>query len=197
MRVHAGAVVAEDRLRHEGHGLSGPPGDISHDVFIEAELVGHPHQFLKPHVDLALPGRRHLVVLRLDVDPTLDHRLHHLVAEIHQLVGWRTGEVALLVPQLVAEVWPLGPAPCPLRLDRVEVEVAFVGVLVEPHVIEHEELGLRADEAGVGDAGALQIVHRLAGHIARIAGIVLPRDRILHVTDHHERGDHRERIDEG
>jgi hypothetical protein len=33
-----------------------------------------------------------------------------------------------------------------------------VGVLVEPHVVEHEELGLRSDEAGVGDAGAMQIM---------------------------------------
>jgi hypothetical protein len=29
------------------------------------------------------------VMLRLDVDSRLDHRLHHLVAEIHHLVAGR------------------------------------------------------------------------------------------------------------
>ena len=49
---------------------------------------------------------------------------------------------------------------------------------------------------GVGDAGALQIIHRLAGDVARVADVVLPRDRVLHVADHAQRRDLRERIEE-
>lgn len=33
--VHAGAVVAEDRLGHEGGGLAVAPGDVLHDVLEE------------------------------------------------------------------------------------------------------------------------------------------------------------------
>ena len=87
-------------------------------------------------------------------------------------------------------------AAVPLAFFAVEVEVAAVGRLVEADVVEDEELGFGADEAGVGHAGALQVVDRLAGDVARIARVVFARDRVLHVADHAERGDHGERIDE-
>ena len=61
-------------------------------------------RFWKSQVDLALAGRGHLVVLGLDVHAAVDHRLHHLVADVHQLVGRRHREVAFLVTQLVAQV---------------------------------------------------------------------------------------------
>ena len=87
-------------------------------------------------------------------------------------------------------------AAIPLAFFAIEEEVAAVRRLVEADVVEDEELGFGADEAGVGDAGALQVVDRLAGDVARIARVILARDRVLHVADHAERGDLGERIDE-
>ena len=115
-------------------------------------------------------------------------------------IGRRHREVAFLVAQLVAEVGfalrRIVFAAIPLAFFAIEEEVAAVRRLVEADVVEDEELGFGADEAGVGDAGALQIVDRLAGDVARIARVVFARDRVLHVADDAERGDHGERIDE-
>ena len=44
------------------------------------------------HVDLALPAGGDLVVLRLDGDAALDHRVHHLGAEVDQLSAGGTGK---------------------------------------------------------------------------------------------------------
>ncbi len=70
------------------------------------------------------PAGGHLVVLGLDVHAAVDHRLHHLVADVHHLVGRRHGEVAFLVAQLVAQVRLLLAAAVPLALDAVDVVVA-------------------------------------------------------------------------
>ena len=196
MDVHPGAVVAVDRLRHEGRRLPVAAGDVLDDVFVEADLIGHPHQFLVVHVDLALPRGGHLVMLGLDVDPRLDHRLHHLVAQVHQLVAWWQRAIPLLEAELAAEVRPLLPPAVPFRLGGIDVVVALVGVLVEADIVEDEELRLRPDEAGIGDPGALEIIDRLAGDVARIAGVVLAGDRILDVADHRQRGEGREGIDD-
>ena len=198
--MHAGAVVAEQRLGHERDGLVVLLGDVLDDVLVEAHLVAHLHELVEPQVDFALAGGGDFVVLGFDVEPALDHRDHHLVADVHQGIGRRHGEVAFLVAQLVAEVGfalrRVILAAVPLAFFAVDVEVAAVGRLIEADVVEDEELGFGADEAGVGDAGALQVIHRLAGDVARIARVVFARDRVLHVADHAERRDLGERIDE-
>ena len=76
------------------------------------------------------------------------------------------------------------------------VETA-VGRLIVTHVVEDEELGLRPDEARVADARALQVVDRLAGHVPRIAAVVLAGDRVLNVADHRQGRDLAERIEHG
>ena len=114
--VHPRAVVTMDRLRHERRRLPVAAGDVLDDVLVEADLIGHPHQFLVAHVDLALPRRGHFVVLGLDVDSRVDHRLHHLVAEIHHLVAWWQRAVPLLEAELAAEIRPFLPPPVPFRL---------------------------------------------------------------------------------
>src|SRR5712692_5014560 len=63
--MHAGAVVAEDWLRHEGGGFAVPPGDVADDVFVIHDAVGHFRQRPEPHVYFALAGGAHLVVMDL------------------------------------------------------------------------------------------------------------------------------------
>src|SRR5207248_1563273 len=45
--VHAGAVVAEDRLRHEGDGLAGGARDVLDHVLVGHDLIGHARQGLE------------------------------------------------------------------------------------------------------------------------------------------------------
>ena len=135
-------------------------------------------------------------MLGFHVQSAGDHRLHHLVADVHQLVRRRHREIAFLVPQLVAQIRLLVPAPVPLALDAVDVVEALVRFLVEADVVKNEELRLRPQIRRVGNARALQIVRRLTGHVPRIARIVFPRDRILDVADDRQRRDRGERIDE-
>ncbi|HEU5058331.1 MAG TPA: hypothetical protein VFU21_17485, partial [Kofleriaceae bacterium] len=106
VRVHPAAVVAEQRLRHEGDGLAVAQGDVLDDVLVPADLVGHLQEAVVLEVDLGLPGGRHLVVVGLHLDADLLHGQDHLGPEVGEGVGRRGGEVAALVARLVAEVGP-------------------------------------------------------------------------------------------
>ena len=64
--VHARAVVAEDRLRHEGRGLAVAPGDVLDDVLELHHVVGAAEQLVEAPVDLGLAGGADLVVGALD-----------------------------------------------------------------------------------------------------------------------------------
>ena len=137
------------------------------------------------------------MVLRLGLDAALDQGVHHLVADVHHLVGRRDREVAFLVADLVAQVRVFLAAAIPLAFATVDEVVARVGRLVEADVVENEELKLRAHEARVGDAGALEIGRGLAGDVARIAAVVLAGDRVLDVADHRQGLDRAERVEDG
>ena len=61
--VHPGAVVAEERLGHEGAGLSVRMGNVLQDVLVHHDLVSHGGQGAESHTDLALSGGGDLVVV--------------------------------------------------------------------------------------------------------------------------------------
>ncbi len=63
------------------------------------------------------------------------------------------------------------------------------------HRVEDVELGLGAEEAGVGDAGAGQVVLRLAGHVARVARVRLAGERVVHEEVEVQRLGGAERVD--
>ena len=195
--VHAGAVIGEQRLGHEGDGFVVLLGDVLDDVLVDHDLIAHADQFVELHIDFALAGSGDFVMLGFDIDAAIDHGLHHFVADVHQGVGRRHGEVAFLVADLVAEVGILDATTVPFAFDAIEMVVAFVWTVVESDVVEDEELGFGADEAGVGDAGALKVVDGFAGDVAGVAGVIFAGDGVLDVADHHERGERGERIDEG
>ena len=173
MDVHAGAVVQEDRLGHERGRLAVLAGDVLDDVLVLQHVVGHLDQRSVAHVDLALAAGGDLVMMGLDLEAALDHRQHHLGAHIVQGVGRRTGEIAFLVAELVAEVGLLVAAGVPGAFDAVEEVIAGMLRLVVANVVEDEELHFRAEIGGVGDAGRLHVVDGLAGDVARVARVVL------------------------
>ena len=102
--MHARAVVAVERLRHERRDLAGRAGDLLHEVLVPKDLVGGLDQGAVADVDLGLTWATDLVVLDLDVDARCLERQHHPAAQILEGVHRRDREVALLRPWSVGEV---------------------------------------------------------------------------------------------
>ena len=154
-------------------------------------------QRVELHVDLALAGGRHLVVVAFDDHADLLHHQRHLGAQVLQRVGRRHREVALLGAHLVAEVRALVLGHVPVALDRVDRVGAEVDVLAVAHVVEHEELGLGPEERLVADARARQVLLGLARHAARVAAVEVLGHRVMDVADHDQRLVAGERVEEG
>ena len=66
VHVHAGTVVANDGLRHEGGGLAVLVGDVLDDVLGDLGLVGATHQGVELGADFVLAGGRHFVVMHFN-----------------------------------------------------------------------------------------------------------------------------------
>ena len=62
-----------------------------------------------------------------------------------------------------------------------------MGVLIERHAVEDEELELGAPEAGVGDSRRLQELLGLGGDVARVAAVAVAGDRVSDVGGDAER----------
>jgi hypothetical protein len=137
-------------------------------------------QAVEAHVDLGLARGAHLVVVDLDLDAEPFEGEDHLGPQVLEVIHGRDREVTLLVTGLVPEVGVLLAPGVPSRFDRLDVVVALVLVLVEAHVVEHEELRLWPHVARVGNAGRPQVLLGLAGHVARVAAVGLARDGIVH-----------------
>ncbi len=193
--MHSAAVVAEERLGHEGHGFSVLIGHVADDVLVQHHVVGRFHQRVEPLVDFALAAGCDFVVMALDVEAALDHGLHHLGPQVLIMIGRRRGEVTFFVAWPVSEIVLFAPR-VPAALFGVDVVEAGVLVLVKANVIENEELGFGAEVGRVGKAAVLQVHLGFLGDPARIALVVLPRDGIDDVAGHHQRAGFGERIHE-
>ena len=140
VRVHARAVLAEERLRHEGRVDAVLRRDLLHDQPVGDRRVGHLERGCVAHVDLVL-RRRHLVVVVLDRNADALQRLDRLVPQLGRGVERRHREVAALVEGLRAlvvleeEVLELGPdverveAHRPHPLERLAQHVARVALV--------------------------------------------------------------------
>jgi hypothetical protein len=92
VHVHARAVVADDRLRHERRGLAVGGGGVPHRVLQDLHPVGALHERRKARADLVLPHRAYFVVMHLDLDTLLLERKAHRIADITQRVDRGTGK---------------------------------------------------------------------------------------------------------
>jgi hypothetical protein len=138
--VHPGAVLAEERLRHEGRVDAVLGGDFLHDQPVRDRVVGHLQCARVAHVDLVLRGPD-LVVVVLDRDPDRLERLDRLVPELGGRVHRGHREVAALVERLRAfvvleeEVLELGAdvegveAHLPHPVERTAEHVARVALV--------------------------------------------------------------------
>ena len=87
MRVHAAAVLPEDRLRHERRRQPEPLRDVLHHEPERRDVVGRRERVGVAEVDLVL-AVRHLVVRRLHLESHLLEVVHdrapRILAEVHR-----------------------------------------------------------------------------------------------------------------
>src|SRR5439155_734046 len=129
--VHAGTVVAMDRLGHERDAFVVLLRHVAEDVFVILEVVGHLFHRREPDIDLRLAGCRDLVMLPLNWDAGFLELEAHLVANVLQTVGWTNREVALFRTNLVTEIrkFLAGAVPMAFRaVDEMEGRIARVAV---------------------------------------------------------------------
>ena len=155
--VHARAVVASQRLRHKRDRLALFPGGVLDDVLEGLQIICSVQHRVELVVDFLLAASADLVVGSLQVEAGVGQLEAHFVAQILVMVVWGDREVAALQASLVTQVrgsiWVLVLASVPPAFDGVNFVEAAVGVGFELNVVEDIELGLSAEEAGIGDSG--------------------------------------------
>ena len=132
--VHPGAVLAEQRLRHEGRVPAVLHRVLLDDDPVRHAVVGHLERVLVTHVDLVLGGAD-LVVGVLDVDAHLLQREDGVAAHVGAGVERGQVEVAALVEDLGHAALRLGGAEVEeleLGADVVGVEAHLLGPLHRP-----------------------------------------------------------------
>lgn len=118
------------------------------------------------------------MVLALDLEALGVQFEGDLGAQVGEVVDRGYGEVTTLVADLVAAVVLLGTGVPGVGLG-VDVVEALVRGGREAHAVEHVELGLGAEERGVGDAGGGEVRLGLLRDVARVAAVGLTRDRVV------------------
>ena len=174
VNVHAGAVIANHRLGHEGRRLTVGVSDVMDAVLENLHLVRLAYQGVGANADLALAGRAHFVVMDFHVEI---HRFHggtHGTTQVVQRIHRRYREIAAFHAGAVADVVAVkvlaGYPGCFLGMDLVH---GGIHVHFPLGGIEDEEFGLRAEKGGVGDPGGLHVVFRAACHGAGVALVAL------------------------
>ena len=177
--VHARAVVAEDRLGHEGGRLTVAPGLILDDVLELHHVVARGEQRAETVVDLLLSGGADLVMGPFDLQSGGEAGADHTIADIGHLIVGGDGEVAALESGLVPLVAAiLLAAGVPGRLAGVNGVEGLGRRGLVAHRVEEVELGLGPDIAGVGDSGGAQVVLGLGGDRAGVARVDLVREGV-------------------
>src|SRR5690606_3011409 len=174
MYVHAAAVIAYQRLGHEGGGLAVGIGRVVDAVLEDLYFVSLAHQRVELGADFQLAGVGHLVMVQLDHQTHFGHGVAYGTAQVVEGIDRRHGEVSTLhfrAMSLVAafDGGVAGPG-CLVRAD-LEERTAHFGFPL--HLVEHEELGLRTEEGLVTNTSGLEVLLRAAGNGAGITVVAL------------------------
>jgi len=199
VNVHAGTVVANDGLRHEGGGLAVLMGNIVHHVLQDLGLVGTLDQGVEHGTDFALTGSGDFVVMNFNRAAEGFEGQHHGRTDVVQAVDRGNREVAALDGRTVA-----GGAAAfallaggPGSFGRVDLQGAAGHVDIPFDGVEDEEFGFRAEVGGVADTGGLQIGFGALGDRAWVAVVAAAVRRIDDVTGQDDGGFVEERVDVG
>ena len=196
VHVHAGAVVADQGLGHEGGGLAKGMRDVENAVLEDLYLVGLAHQRVELDADLTLSGGADFVMVDLHRQTHLLHGRAHGRADVMQGVDRGHREVAALHPRTVADVALVklvaGDPGCLFGVDGV-ARAVHLGVPLD--VVEHEELGLGTEVGGVADARRVQVVLCALRDGARVALVALHGGGLDDIAAQDNGGVVRERIE--
>jgi hypothetical protein len=196
VHVHAAAVVADERLRHEGERLAVAVRDVPERVLEDLDLVALLRQRVRADVDLALAAGADLMVMHFDFQAEFFAGLAHRGAQVLEAVHRRYREIAALHAGTMAHVAAVvARAGVPRALHRVDDVAAAVQVVGPARAVEDEEFILGAEEARIRDAGGLEVGLGALGQRARIAVVALHRRRFHDVATQEQRGFLEERID--
>ena len=188
VHVHAGAVVANQGLGHEGGGLAVSVGHVVHHVLQQDGPVSALHQGAELGAQLVLAGARHFVVEHFDRDAQGFQDQRHFRAHVLRAVDRGHGEVAALDGGTVATVaaFELG-AGVPGGFVFVDFEERARHVVGPTHAVKNEELGFRTEEGCIAQAGRLQVGFAALGDGAGVAVVGLAVGRVQHVAAHEQR----------
>jgi len=192
--MHAAAVVAEERFRHEGDGFVVAFGDVLDDVLEQHQVIADGNERVKTQINFSLAGSGNFMVFAFDFEAAVFHDADHFVADVNLRVGRRDGEVAFFVTNFVAEVREFFAAAVPDAFVGINVIIAAAAVLSVADVVEDEKFGFGSHVRSVGNAGALQIRFGFLGDVTRVAVVGFVGDGVNRVGDDAERRDLRERI---
>ena len=181
--VHARTIVAVDRLGHECRRLAVAVGHVVHAVLVDLHVVRLHDQRTEFGTQFML-ALRHLVVVLLDREAHFAHGAEHLGTQILLAIHWRHREIAAFDQRAMAHVAFRVVLQAGLRaFDAVQLVHAVSAAGAELHAVEDEELGLRAEEGGVAQAGALQVFLGLLGSAARVAVVALAGAGLVDVAE--------------
>ena len=181
--MHTRTVILEERLGHEGNGLSEPCSHVLGDILIQHHLVGHVHKRVEEHIDLGLAAGGDLVMMGFDGDSALLKNCHHFRTDVLTLVGRRKRKVSFLKANLMAQVVGIIVASVPDAFCAVHVVMRAVDGLVVSGVVEDEKLRLGAEAGCVGDTALGQIRLALATDGPGIPAVFLEVDGAFDVAD--------------
>ena len=195
--MHPRGVVLEQRLRHERCGHAVLAGGVLHHVFVHHQIVGHAGKRREAHVDLVLAAGRDLMVMGFDRNPQLFHGQHHFGAEGLHAVGRGHGKISLLRARLVGQIRRFLLAGIPTAFAGIDFVEGVIDALSVAHVVEHEELRLRAEVTCIGKARAPQVGFGLLGDVTAITAIGLTGHGVPDVADQDQGRCRGIRVEEG
>ena len=135
--------------------------------------------------------------MRLNRNPQRLHGQRHLAAQILHAVDRRNREVAFLLARLVAEIGALLLSRIPDAFLGVDLVIGVVDALAVTHVVEHEELRLRAEIGDIGHAYSLEMRLGFLGDVAGVAAVRFAGERVADVADQDQGRCRGIRVEEG
>lgn len=208
--VHAGAVVAEDGLGHEGGGEAVLVRHVLDDVLVQHHAVAHFGELAEGDADFALAARSDFVVMQVDFDTGVFEVTDDVVADFGQAVDGGSRDIAALVTGATTRVPFAGVeiegliAVVPVAFDtldfvagEVAVDAAGSAVATERNAVEEEELGFRSEVGGVGDAGRFHVFDGFLNDVAGVTRVGFAGERVQDVGENRQRGGVVNRVDDG
>ena len=196
--VHAGAVITNHRLGHEGGGFTVGVGHVVYAVLENLHFVSLAGQGVGANADFTLASGADFVVMNLNFQAHGFHSGTHGATQVVQAIHWRNREVTTFNTRAVTDVVAIEVfAGYPGGFFRVDVVGSALHIHIPFNRIENKELRFRTKQGTVSDARGLEVLFRTAGNGAWVTLIALHGGRLYDVTGNVQCGFFGERVQHG